>query len=1224
MNIGRIALATAVTAALALSGPLATPTQAAQPSVPGPTPGAMPNVVPSNKTPAVNDGDVRGIAQVGTTMVIGGEFTSVGGQTRNHIAAFNQTTGVLSTTFAPSVNGPVYSVIPGPVARTAYIAGNFTAIDGVARKNLALVNVDTGAVVTSFKPPGFSAKINDIVLRGNRLYLGGAFAKVGVVVHNGLASLNATTGALDPFMNVQMTGHHNSTGTGAQGPVGPWGIDVTADGSKMVVIGNFKFADGLLRDQVALIDLTGPSAAVQTSWNTTRYSPLCFSWAFDSHVRGVSFSPDGSYFVIASTGGPNPGTLCDAAARFDTNAIGTDVQPTWIAETGGDTTWAVTITDTAVYVGGHQRWANNPDGRDSAGPGAVPRPGLMALDPISGRPLQWNPGRNPAGKAVYAMLATAEGLYIGSNTDWIGDFEYLRPKIAFFPYAGGTPVASTQVGKLPGSLYVGGSQSTGQSNVLYRVNAGGAAIPSLDSGPGWSADDGTTNPLRTTGSSVSTYAPVSQVDSTVPASTPAAVFDSERWDGSSSPEMEWTFPITKNIPVQVRLYMSNRCTCTSGNGLRTFDVQVNGSTALNDVDPYRQFGDQTGSMRSVNLTVPGNNKVTVKFVHQVSNPVINAIEIVRTDIAPPPPGGIDQLSKVSFDGTTASAQLPVDNGGILWSQTRGAFMLGNTLFYGYTDGFLYSRTYDGTTFGPAVKIDPYFDAKWSTVDNNLGGTYKGARPTLYAQMPNVSGMFYAAGKLYYTQTGSSSLRWRWFTPDSGIMDERNTTVTSSVNFTDVGGMFADGGFLYYVTKSDGKLNKVSFSNGTVSGSPTVVSGPGVDGVDWRNRSLFLFAPNRLPTAAFGDPNCTFLSCDFNGGASSDPDGQVVSYSWNFGDGQTGSGETPSHNFPDGGPYNVQLTVTDNEGGTAVVTHQVTVTAPPNVLPNAAFDSQCTDLRCGFDSSTSSDPDGDVASYAWDFGDGETSNAPNPSHLYTTAGDHMVQLTVTDNDGATNSVSHQVTVADPPASGLNFVGADHSDPGAKKFKDVNVPAQAQVGDTMVLAWTRATAATWTGPTGVTGWTEFDSFTNGPVITTVWTKQVTTGALGANIRMDSPAFAQGMLNLGVYTGADNTHAITAAHAGDISKTAHTTATIQAGSGDWVVSYWVDRSDTTASWTAPAGATQRDVAIGTGTGHFDSLMADSGGPVSAGPYDGLTATTDAVSNRANMITLVLTASP
>ena len=70
----------------------------------------------------------------------------------------------------------------------------------------------------------------------------------------------------------------------------------------MVVIGDFKYADGLLRDQVALIDLTGATATV-APWATTGYSPLCYSWAFDGYVRGVTFSPDGSYFVVNATGG---------------------------------------------------------------------------------------------------------------------------------------------------------------------------------------------------------------------------------------------------------------------------------------------------------------------------------------------------------------------------------------------------------------------------------------------------------------------------------------------------------------------------------------------------------------------------------------------------------------------------------------------------------------------------------------------------------------------------------------------------------------------------------------------------------------------------------------------------------------------------------------------------------------------------------------------------------
>ena len=115
-------------------------------------------------------------------------------------------------------------------------------------------------------------------------------------------------------------------------------------------------------------------------------------------------------------------------------------QPTWVDYTGGDTLLSVAVTGAAVYVGGHKRWQNNPYGRDQAGAGAVPRPGIAALDPANGMPFSWNPGRNPRGAGAYAVYATPTGLWVGSDTDWIGNFPYKRGKMAFFPLAGGTAI----------------------------------------------------------------------------------------------------------------------------------------------------------------------------------------------------------------------------------------------------------------------------------------------------------------------------------------------------------------------------------------------------------------------------------------------------------------------------------------------------------------------------------------------------------------------------------------------------------------------------------------------------------------------------------------------------------------------------------------------------------------------------------------------------------------
>jgi PKD repeat protein len=86
------------------------------------------------------------------------------------------------------------------------------------------------------------------------------------------------------------------------------------------------------------------------------------------------------------------------------------------------------------------------------------------------------------------------------------------------------------------------------------------------------------------------------------------------------------------------------------------------------------------------------------------------------------------------------------------------------------------------------------------------------------------------------------------------------------------------------------------------------------------------AANQPPTAAFIS-SCTNLACSFDATGSSDPDGTVASYAWTFGDTTTGAGATPNHTYGSAGTYPVTLTVTDNGGQTASITHSVTVTAP---------------------------------------------------------------------------------------------------------------------------------------------------------------------------------------------------------------------------------------------------------------------------------------------------------
>ena len=807
----------------------------------------MPSAVPAAFTPGVNNGQILSMTQVGNTMVVAGSFTSVSPanssttMTRNRVFAFDATTGAISSGFAPVVNGNVETVLPGPTAGTVYIGGNFTSVNGGAVNRLALLNLSSGSRVTTFNVgAGFNGPVEDLEVQGGRLFVGGLFAKAAGQNRTGLATLNPTTGALDNYGNITFAQQHNNSGEGRTERVGVLSFDISPDGSQMVAVGNFRTAGGLPRVQIAKIALSATSASVDTTFNTTGYEPLCYSFAYDSTVRQTSYDPTGSYFVVTATGGGN-NSLCDTTTRWEADATGTDVQPTWAAFAGGDSIMGLAVTEKAVFIGGHQRWMNNRLGNDAAGPGAVPRPGLAALDPRTGVPLAWNPGRNPRGAGAYSIFATDAGIWVGSDTEWVGNRQYRRKRVAFFPYAGGYDFASTAAPALR-AVRVAGGLPQGASPVLYRVNAGGPALQSLDSGPDWAGDDGNpTSALHNDGNNAAQWSSGATVDATVPSTTPVSVFDAERWDPGDGQEMEWHFPVPAGQPVEVRLYFANRYGGTSQVGQRVFNVDLEGARVLSDFDiVVAAGGDQRGTMRGFELESDGS--VDLAFGHVTENPLINAIEIVRTDVPPPPASAEDTVAETVFDGTTVGATSSVPNGGIQWSQTRGAFVIGNALYYAKVDGYLYRRSVTATTYGAETKVDPYHDPRWANVSNGSGGTYDGANSPLGSQMSNLTGLFYDGSRLYYTLFGQSQLRYRSFSADSGIVEPLEGTASSSVNFVDVSGMFLDGSTLYFVSKSDGALYSVGFANGSVTGTPTLVDDPAVSGHSWKGRSLFV-APN---------------------------------------------------------------------------------------------------------------------------------------------------------------------------------------------------------------------------------------------------------------------------------------------------------------------------------------------------------------------------------------------
>jgi hypothetical protein len=388
---------------------------------------ALVSTNPVNYTPNINQGAVFKMAEANGMLYAGGSFTTVtaaagttpqGTFTRNKFVAFNAANGNIST-LAPVFNGDVWAIVPS--GGSLYVGGNFSTVNGVARRALVKIDATTGAVDTMFNAR-LTNNVSEAAIVGGRLIVSGVFGKK-------IAALNLTTGADTGYINIPVTG---SVAANA-GPVQVYRFAVNPAGTRLVGVGNFTTVGGGSHARVFMLDLGATSATVST-WRYAPSGQMCASSSLPDYMRDVDFSPDGSYFVTVSTGFvPQTGqigtALCDATARFETS-VAAPTRPTWINYTGGDTLHSVAVTNAAVYVQGHQRWLDNPQGRDSAGPGAVSRPGIGAISPTTGLALSWNPTKD-RGVGGKDLLVTTRGLWVGSDTAHIG--HETRMRVALLP-----------------------------------------------------------------------------------------------------------------------------------------------------------------------------------------------------------------------------------------------------------------------------------------------------------------------------------------------------------------------------------------------------------------------------------------------------------------------------------------------------------------------------------------------------------------------------------------------------------------------------------------------------------------------------------------------------------------------------------------------------------------------------------------------------------------------
>lgn len=392
--------------------------------------GAGVTETPRTDTLRVTNGEVLDSVIVGNRVVLVGTFTQVqdaGGSTfdQRFIAAYNADTGDFDPSFAPDVDAFVNSIATD--GTNFFIGGQFSNVDGEAHRRIAKLNAN-GSVNSRFTASIGSTPATLDVAHG-KVYVGGNFTSVNNVARDRFAAVDSTTGALDSVTDFSFTGSASGGGIGVR-----W-IEVSPNGNFLFLSHTARQIDSQVRTGIAKFDISANSTSL-SSWQTRHFEDFLVESGFNQRVRRLAISPDGSYVVIVTSGNDRPPTN-DVAIRFPTSG-GSGVTADWVSR-HFDTVLGVVINGDTVFVGGHFQFQEAPGSTDpfpgdpdttfgfggnqgpiALGSEVVQREQLGALDPNTGKSLDWNPGSDSFLGVQSLTWSDRYGLIVGHDGNRLG------------------------------------------------------------------------------------------------------------------------------------------------------------------------------------------------------------------------------------------------------------------------------------------------------------------------------------------------------------------------------------------------------------------------------------------------------------------------------------------------------------------------------------------------------------------------------------------------------------------------------------------------------------------------------------------------------------------------------------------------------------------------------------------------------------------------------------
>ncbi|KQU65500.1 PKD domain-containing protein [Phycicoccus sp. Root101] len=880
--------------ALGLLVAAGTPAGAAPaPVVPAPASSVTADALPTVQV----DGVVWSQVIIGNTVYAGGSFANARPPgaapgtnlvPRSNLLAYDLTTGQLVADFAPALNAQVLSVAAAPDGSRLYVVGDFTAVNGQARRRVAALDPATGALVTAFNPTGVNSQARSVAVTADTVYVGGGFAGLGNgQLRNNLAAFRVSDGAVLPW------------DPGADYTV--WAVTVSEDGQWVFAGGSFQNVGG--QAAYGLAKIGAVNGVLDPTWH-----PAVRNAGVDAGVS--SLRVQGS-FVYGTTWAFGPGGNLEGTFKVPVTTSTLE----WVTDCHGDN-YSVFTANGIVYAAEHSHYCGTQGG------------GMPQYE-------QW--------RFLHAMAwtDTAQGDIL---TDALGYPEW-RGKAR-------TPSIVTWLPDMTMGTYTGQFQAgwnvTGNADyVLYggefpTVNGvGQQGLVRFARKPIAPAKQG---PLFATGVFTPRLVPTSS--STLRVSWTAGydrddlalayrvirngAFGAPRYTTSSSSNW-WNTPalgfvdtgLTPGATYTYQLVAND----DDGNTVYGASVGVTMPTTSPTSTAYAQAVRAAGARLYWPMNETSGLQVSDRAAGTTASPGVGVTDgRGNTGINWNQPGAIvgdtaaqltdNDWSRVYALGTETAPDTFTIQAWVRTTSTRGGriFGFGDQQFgdSDHRDRQLWMDNAGRVNFGVRAQDNSTRVVTSAAAYNNnqwhmLSATMGAAGMRLYVDGALV-------GQRADTTAGEAYLGyWRvggdWFTMAGATPPWPN--VPTSRNF--VGNVDE---FAVYPT---------ALTQAQVQAQYALRNGGG--------------GGNQPPTASFTS-GATGLTATFDGSGSSDPDGSVTSWVWTFGDGATATGVTASRTYAAPGTYTVTLTVTDDAGATGTTSSQVVV-ADPAVIAADDFERTVT-------------------------------------------------------------------------------------------------------------------------------------------------------------------------------------------------------------------------------------------------------------------------------------------